>query len=96
MCSRQQWYGHVVKNHSIMGKNKDAIEDTIESPDAVYKSRDYDTRKVFFKESMKATYSTKFKTKVIVDYSNENHGEIVTAFPAPNEEGGTSDEIYRK
>lgn len=94
VCSKGQWYSHIVKNHNIMYKNSDAVEDAITTPDIVYNSDQYDDRKVFFKSSDIATYGKKFKTKVIVEYDSDNNGEVVTAFPVKEIKGGISDVVF--
>ena len=66
----------------------DAVKETINTPDSVYKSEDSDNRKVFFKKTTNATYGTKFSTKVIVEYSQPDEGEVVTTFPTKAEKGG--------
>ena len=93
-CSRPQWFNHIVKNHSIMARNKHAVEEAISNPDKVYESDDYDNRKVFFKISTSPTYGDKFNTKVIVEYNKPSEGEIVTAFPTKDVKGGIGDVIY--
>lgn len=93
-CSRQQWFGHIVKNHAIMSQNKEAVEETVNQPDKVYRSEDYENRRVFFKVSSSATYSNRFHTKVIVEYNKTCAGEIVTAFPTKDVKGGIGDVIY--
>lgn len=95
-CTNKQWYGHIIKNHSIMARNMDAVKETINTPDSVYKSEDSDNRKVFFKKTTNATYGTKFSTKVIVECSQPDEGEVVTTFPTKAEKGGIGDVEYKK
>lgn len=94
ICTNNQWYNHVIKNHKIMAHNQSAVEDTIQHPDKVYSSDSNTKRNVLFKESTLATYGTKFKTKVIVEYDSDDSGEVVTAFPVREEKGGIKDVIY--
>lgn len=94
ICTNNQWYNHVIKNHAIMARNQSAVEDTIQFPDKVYSSDSNPRRSVFFKNSTLATYGTKYKTKVIVEYSSVDSGEVVTAFPVKDEKGGIKDVIY--
>lgn len=95
-CTRNQWFSHIVPGHRIMDGNKQIVEETIKTPDIVYTSSTSPIRKVFFKESTEATYSSDLKTKVIVEYDTAGSGEVVTAFPAKLEKGGIGDVIYTK
>jgi hypothetical protein len=96
ICSEDHWNNHVAAgSHKIMSKNKDAVVDTLRSPDAVYNSSDYANRKVFFKKSTHSSYDcNRFNTKVVVGYDSNQSGEIITAFPSPGEKGGIGDVIY--
>lgn len=100
-CSNNQWDTHVVQNHQIMSNNERAVKDTLKDPDVVYESKEYPDREVYFKSSSYSTYSG-LLTKVIVEYSpgikNPQNivGELVTAFPTPDEKGGIGDVVYRK
>jgi hypothetical protein len=95
-CSQYHWDSHVAAGaHSIMKNNKSAVIDTLKSPEAVYKSSKNDDRKIYFKKSSFSTYNSNyFYTKVIVGYTSEDTGEIVTAFPVNGIKGGISDVIY--
>lgn len=95
-CPRYRWFGHVIVGHQIMKNNKEAVEETITSPDIVFQSGEYDKREVYFKETSSASYSNKFKTKVIVEYDESDVGEIVTAFPIKDVKGGIGNVIYQK
>lgn len=94
ICSKQQWFGHIVSNHGIMKENKAAVVETIQSPDTVHESQGYENRKVFFKTTSSATYGKKFNTKVIVEYDENSSGEIVTAFPSKSTKGGIGNVVY--
>lgn len=94
ICTDSQWHRHIVKNHEIMARNQKAIEDTIQYPDKVYTSDSNTNRNVFFKISTYATYATKYRTKVIVEYEEDNTGNIITAFPVKDEKGGIGDVVY--
>ena len=97
ICTTQRWSNHIIANHEIMKNNKKAVEETVSSPDSVYNSANYPTRKVFFKQSASATYGSTLTTKVIVEYDDStNEGEIVTAFPAKGERGGISNAVFKK
>ncbi len=98
ICSDYQWYNHVASGtHTIMLKNKPAVIDTLNNPDAVFISSEYDERKVFFKKSSYSTYnSNKFYTKVIVGYIENDCGEVITAFPIDSIKGGIGNVIYQK
>ena len=95
-CSAYHWHNHVASgHHEIMINNKEAVIDTLKYPETVYQSSEYEDRKVFFKKSSLSTYnSDRFYTKVIVGYTTEDRGEIVTAFPVQSIKGGISDVIY--
>ncbi len=97
-CSQSVWDEHIVFHHSIMEKNINAVKDTIKDPDAVYQSKEYENRKVYFKESSFSSYD--MKTKVIVEDSETKagnpKGEVVTTFPVKDEKGGVADVIYKR
>lgn len=96
-CSTSQWNSHIVSGHPIMKNNMDAVVDTINSPEAVYQSNTYDSRKIFFKKSSYSTYdSSRFHTKVVVDYLSQTGGEIVTAFPIQGIKGGIGNVLYNE
>lgn len=87
---------HILEGHSdMLANNFTAIYDTVSSPDSVYESGSHDNRKVFFKDSEKATYSPKFLTKTIVEYNeDQTAGFIVTAMPAKKEGGNVGKQVY--
>lgn len=93
ICTRARWYGHIVSGHGIMRANKEAVVDTIQDPDEVYKDSDYEKRKLFFKSTTKATYGMKYHTKVVVEYEETAKGEIVTAYPS-KAKGSVGDALY--
>lgn len=95
-CTRSQWFSHIAAGHEIMKKNKVAVEKTIQAPDIVYRSDSCSHRQVYFKAESSATYTDKLKTKVIVEFDESDHGEIITAFPVKEEKGGIGDVIYSK
>ena len=79
ICSRDAWYGHATVHHPIMQKNLDAVKDTIEDPDFIYKSAENDERKVYFKKSDLSSYN--LLTKVITETIADNRSRIVTTWP---------------
>lgn len=89
---------HILDRHGeIMGNNFTAIYDTVEHPDSVYESGEFDNREVFFKKSTEATYGDKFFTKTIVEYEDENtSGFIVTSLPQKKEGGNVGRRTYPK
>lgn len=99
-CSKSHWDTHVLL-HQVMENNENAVKDTIKDPDAVYESKDYPNREVYFKSSEFSSYKG-LLTKVVVEYSpgikNPQNivGELVTAFPSKEEKGGIGNVVYRK
>lgn len=89
---------HILDRHGeIMGNNFTAIYDTVENPDSVYESGEFDNREVFFKKSTEATYGQKFLTKAVVEYNENNtSGFIVTSLPTKKEGGNVGQRIYPK
>ena len=87
---------HILERHGeIMGNNFTAVYDTVEHPDSVYESGEYDNREVFFKKTTEATYGEKFFTKTIVEYEQSNtSGFIVTALPQKKEGGNVGQRTY--
>ena len=74
---------HILESHGeMLGNNFTAIYDSVEHPDEVYDSGEFDNRSVFFKKSEEATYYPRFFTKTIVEYNSEGTtGFIVTSMP---------------
>lgn len=97
-CTENQWNSHVVLNHENMTGNEAAILATITSPLSIYESHDSDPpldyREIYCKETPMATYYSigMHYTKVVVS-SLGGSAEIVTAYPAKKEEGGTIGEF---
>ncbi len=86
---------HIIEHHGIMWNNFTAVYDSVEQPDAVYESGEYDNREVFFKKSSIPTYSTKYYTKTIVEYEKSNDsGYIVTSLPSKKEGGNVGQRTY--
>lgn len=84
-----------------MKGNEQAVENTVTSPDEVYKSAEYENRDVYFSKSAGASYESKgFGTRVIVEIPNKDIriGDIVTAFAAKNIGGNidANDKLYPK
>ncbi|WP_140397170.1 hypothetical protein [Flavonifractor sp. An82] len=104
-CEEDQWTRHIVNpstGHPIMEDNVDAIIETITSPEVIYESHDslpsLNYREVYCKKSESSTYyfSNAPYTKVVVTTCGGS-GEVITAYPARNAEGGTKgDAIYRE
>ena len=93
-CSEDQWNNHIVNGHTIMENNKDAVIDTISSPDFVFESSYNSNRMIFIKNSCSSTYYNSLLTKVIVQSNNDKEGEIVTAFPIKKIKGGIGNVVY--
>lgn len=92
------WNNHILPSHSMMKDHLEDIKDAIENPDYIYESNKsnppLDYRVVYIKGTKVGTYfddSRKWFTKV-VSSNGGNHGEVVTAFPAPNIMQGTNGE----
>ena len=97
-CSSETWYGHIITNsgHTIMKGNKNAVKETLEDPDSIYKSSESDDRLVYFKQGAVATYNSSMHTKVVTKKTGENTGEVVTSWPQPKPTGGIGDVVYTK
>ena len=102
-CEESQWKQHIIPpltGHPIMQNNLDAIIETITSPEVIYESHDssppLDSREVYCKKVKSSTYysTTSPYTKVVVSICGGS-GEVITAYPAKNVDGGTrGDAIY--
>lgn len=95
VCSRKQWYKHVITEHPVMRGNEKAVEETIETPDSIHTST-IDNRHVYFKNGATSTYNSSLVTKVVTETDEENNETVVTAFPTKKAAGGIKDEIYHK
>ena len=90
ICSQKQWYTHVLTGHDI---EPDSAKNTIEDPDIVCPSTDYENRHVYFSRHDGAQYNKKgFGTKVVVELKNPDIAvaDVITAMPAKTI-GGTAD-----
>lgn len=79
----QEDYEHLI-NHKIMANNEEAIKETVIEPDVVELDKNSEVRRVFYKETPKATYyPLKKYTGVVVEYADltRTDGRIVTSFP---------------
>lgn len=91
-CSTEQW-DHATR-HEIMAQNLPAVRDTIQDPDIIFESSQYETRSVYFKKSNLSTYA--HHTKVVTELVGLNSQEVVTAFPSLEVKGGIGDVKYTK
>ena len=90
-CTEKSWEHIVTHGHSMMQENEEAIKDALADPICVFKSAEHpEKREVFFGRSEKATYGTKFVTKVVVEKPNEYNdmGEVVSTWPQRHTDGG--------
>lgn len=90
VCSKEQWYNHVLTGHTI---EVDSVKNTIEDPDIICPSVDYENRHVYFSRHDGAEYNNNgFGTKVVVGLDNPNIAvaDVITAMPA-RKIGGTAD-----
>ena len=90
VCSDKQWHVHVLTGHNV---TTDSAKNTIEDPDIICPSTDYDNRHVYFSRHDGAEYNKHgFGTKVIVEIENPHIavGDVITAIPAKTI-GGTAD-----
>lgn len=91
---------HICAGHSKAAQNGlyNAVEDTINDPDSVYRSKSHpNTREVYFKRGA-ANYGPNTVTKIICAYGEDdikgNH--VVTAFVKDKEGGNISDCLYKR
>lgn len=94
ICSRDTWYGHIATGHPIMKNNVEAVVDTIQSPEAVFRSAETSDRKVYFKNSELSSYN--MYTKVVTKSVGSQVNEIVSAWPQQKIGGNIGDELYKK
>lgn len=100
-CTKTQWDQHIISGsgHTMMQDNVLAVIETLSDPDYIFESHDSDPprdyREVYSKEVESATYHSKMPyTKVVVSVVGGS-GEVITAYPAKNPQGGTKGEaIY--
>lgn len=75
-------YQHLISHREMVG-NEEAIKETITSPDVVELDKEFELRRVFYKETPKATYYPLSKyTGAVVEYADfsRTDGRVVTAF----------------
>lgn len=92
-------YEEDYKNHILVGhpemQDIEEIKATVESPNIIYKSKNFENRKIFFKLGANKKYKNVY-TKAIVEY-NDIEAKITTSFLSSDiqgvEEGGL---IYAK
>lgn len=100
-CSRGTWYGHIVPGHNMMRGNLRAVKETLTDVEIIKPSSQISTTEVYFKKVTSATYASDSNlsvTKVAVHFSDPNNGEVRTAFPQLDYEGGVDSarQIYPK
>lgn len=87
------------KNHILVGHPEmtdiEEIRKTVETPNLVYKSKNFENRKIFFKLGANKKYKNVY-TKAIVEY-NDNEAKITTSFLSSDIQGvGEGGLIYVK
>lgn len=91
---KEDYEKHILVNHPEM-QDINELKITIENPNIVYKSKNFENRRIFFKLGANNKYK-KLYTKAIVEY-NSNEARITTSFLSSDiqgvEEGGL---IYAK
>jgi len=82
-CSGSTWNGYIVPGHRIMEKNIEAVKKALEDPVAIYPSKEWPKRDVYFGLSDIATYKRALYTKVVIDTPDEYNKEesVVSAWP---------------
>lgn len=85
---------HILIGHPEM-EDVGEIKETVETPNMVYKSKNFENRKIFFKLGANKKYKNVY-TKAVVEY-NDSEARITTSFLSSDiqgvEEGGL---IYAK
>lgn len=88
ICTSDTWNNHIVKGHVIMQNNINAVKETIEKPEVIYKSNQSPVRNVYFSKVPSSTFP-KLYTKVVVEIDEaSNTGEVVSAWPQKSISGG--------
>ena len=95
----QEDYEHIVEHHPIMHQNEQAIKKTVQEPDSVYRDKEYDNRRVYYKSVSATTYASKVPiTAVVLEGADSTwtDARVVSAFPRKKEGGADNDIIYTR
>ena len=72
------WIAHILDSHPEMRGNENAVKDTIENPDFIYRSNYKESSELFFSKSLESTYPNLY-IRVVVDFTQPNAGIVKTA-----------------
>ena len=79
LCTEDCWDNHILDEHPIMA-DADACDHVIEAIQNpllfIYQDRDYPERHIYYKKNQ---FRPRY-TKAVVDFSNPDMGELITAF----------------
>jgi hypothetical protein len=79
VCTEDCWDNHILDEHPIMN-NSDAIDhviDAIQNPLlCIFQDRDFPERHIYYRRNQSGLRYT----KAVVDFSNPQLGEVITAF----------------
>ena len=92
-----QLHNHIIgrSGHIEMALDLSSIRKTVEDPDFIYNSKSHSTRDLYFKYGSHNVIKKKH-VKVIVDYTNPSHGDVITSYPTSSVSGDLGRLIYEK
>ena len=86
-CTDECWEFHILDEHPEMDGLEDTVKETIQTPylGFIYQDRDYPERNIYYSLDS----SREYYVKVVVEFSSEDVGEVITSFltdsPKPGE-----------
>ena len=93
----EQERDHIIEGHPGMGENFVAVKETIEQPDVIRSSTSHIKREIYSRSSTTAlNIRPPHVLKVVVEFTDNTIGKVVTAFPGPEKGGRVGDILYKK
>ena len=89
VCTEECWYSHILDEHQDMEGFEEEVKEAIQNPyplPCVYQDRDYPSRHIYYRLFRTKKYS--YYIKAIVDFSEPDEGELITAFKTDSPKTG--------
>ena len=85
ICTAECWYRHILSERPWMEKYEDRVIATISNPNiGIFRDADFENRQVYYRRQGKK----KRYLKVVIEFSSEKLGRVVTAFPTDSMKPG--------
>jgi hypothetical protein len=85
ICTEECWVWHILDYHPALAGLEEEVIATIEHPDiGIFRDADYENRDVYYRRRKGRAYFI----KVFVEFEEEEHGRVVTAFLTDSTKSG--------